>query len=169
MYKDMAAVSLMYCITLGCACIILALFISNVKPTFNFPLPFSIVNKPYFCTMLSRKLIGFGKLFALLLLFSFSASAGTPIDVSQSHNKRTVTLDKAAHSFHNNMLQPQVAHVNSMPEQSVKPILSSYSAFFDTGSTYLPVQPTGRAKLFVQDADRCEGVSRLLFPFHTFW
>ena len=119
--------------------------------------------------MLSRKFIGFGKLFVLLLLISFSASAGTTITVTESHDKQTGMVDKAGHSFHKNMLQPQAAHVSMVPEQSVKPILNSYSAFFYTGSTCLPLHPTGQAKLFIQDEDRCESVSRLLFPFHSFW
>ncbi len=119
--------------------------------------------------MLSRKFIGFGKLFALLLLVSFSASAGTTITVAESHNKRAVMLDKEGFSFHKNMLQPQVVHVSMMPEQSIKPILIGYNAILYPGSTYLPVQPIGRVKLFIQDADRCESVSRLLFPFHSFW
>ncbi|MCF6129306.1 hypothetical protein L1S35_06445 [Flavobacterium sp. AS60] len=119
--------------------------------------------------MSAKKFIGFGLLLSLLLLFSFSVTARTAIAANESSDNRKETFHKADHSFHKNMLQPQVMQVTVMPEHSAKPLAVAYSTLYCSESINLSLQPTRQANVFIQDVNRCESVSRLLFPFHYFW
>lgn len=119
--------------------------------------------------MSTKKFIVFGKMLTLLLLISYSVSAGTTSATNHLQDNPIENLNKAEHSFHKNMLQPQVVHVSMLPEHSVKPVQAAYSDLFYSESNSLLLQPTEQTNLVLQDADRCESVSRLLFPFHSFW
>ncbi|WP_136151309.1 hypothetical protein [Flavobacterium sangjuense] len=116
--------------------------------------------------MSTKKFIGF---VSLLLLFSFSVTARTVITVNESSDNRKETFHKADHSLHKNMLQPQVMQITVLPEHSAKPLPFAYSALCCSESINLSLQPTRQANVFIQDVNRCESVSRLLFPFHYFW
>jgi hypothetical protein len=102
------------------------------------------------------------------LLISSSVSAKSFI-ANEFQDKGKETLHKADHSFHKNMLQTQVMHVSALPEHSAKPLAVAYSTLCYSEITNLSLQPTGQANVFIQDLNRCESVSRLLFPFHYFW
>ncbi len=147
---------------------LLFFYTQHLRQAFNFPLSLSTANKPYFCPMFAKRFIVFGKMLALLLLSSSSVSAKS-FSANEFQDKGTVTLNKAEHSFHKNMLQPQVMHVSALPEHSAKPLPFAFSALFCSESINLSSQPTGQANVFIQDVNRCESVSRLLFPFHNFW
>lgn len=127
------------------------------------------MNKGYFCIMSTKKFLAFGKILALLLLISYSVIAKPTVIPNGLQDQGTVSFNKAEQSFHKNMLQPQVVHVSMMPEHSVKPINTAYGDLFYCDSTCLLLQPTTQTHLILQDANRCESVSRLLFPFHFFW
>ena len=118
--------------------------------------------------MSTKKFILFGKMLALLLLINSTVSAKSFI-ANEFQDKGNVTLNKSEHSFHKNMLQPQVVHVSITSEPSVKPINSGFVALLFNEKTSLVLKPNEQANVILQDADRCESVSRLLFPFHIFW
>lgn len=118
--------------------------------------------------MSAKKFIGFGKLLALLLLISCSVSAKT-FTANEIQKKGTVTLNKAEDSIHKNMLQPQTAYVSISNEHLAKPMSFGYVALFFNEGAVSTLNPIGKTATFLQDADRCESVSRLLFPFHNFW
>lgn len=105
---------------------------------------------------------------ALLLLISSSVSAKSFI-AHDFQDNQTENLNKAAHSFHENMLQPQVVHVSITSEHSGKPVHTALNDLFYSESNHLVLQPLGQTNVVLQDANRCESVSKLLFPFHVFW
>ena len=119
--------------------------------------------------MSKKQYVTFSKLLLLLLLVSVSVAAKTAVPQKQLPKTDTTSLTKTTHSLHHNMLQPQVVHVSVTSEQPVKPVLSDYVAWFYGNSIVLTGQPKAQTRVFLQDADRCESVSRLLFPFHSFW
>ncbi|MGC4041156.1 MAG: hypothetical protein QM710_10315 [Flavobacterium sp.] len=116
-----------------------------------------------------KKFISFGQLLALLLLFGFTAAAKPAVAKNEFHEKGALSLNKIENSFHKNMLQPQVVHVNMVTEDSVKPISSGYAVLFFYENTALSLPLTGQTNQTLQDCNRCESVSKLLFPFHYFW
>lgn len=122
-----------------------------------------------------RKFISFGKLLALLLLISYTAVAKPTVSKNELPEKGALNLSKTEHCHaepveaHKNMLQPQVVHLSTGSEDSVKPITSAYVALPFYGTASFSLQATGQANQILQDADRCESVSKLLFPFHYFW
>lgn len=119
--------------------------------------------------MSTKRFITLGKLLALLLFISYSVSGKVSIATNEFQDTRKVTVDKSEHSFHKNMLQPQVVHVSIMPEHSLKTVQSSYLALLLNDSITLQFEPVGQTQSILQDVNRCESVSRLLFPFHCFW
>lgn len=116
-----------------------------------------------------RKFITFGKLLALLLLISNIAVAKPTIAKNGLPEKGALSLNKTEQAFHKNMLQPQVVHFSTGSEDSVKPITPGYATLFFDGTASFLQQAAGQANQILQDADRCESVSKLLFPFHYFW
>lgn len=118
--------------------------------------------------MSTRKFLAFGKVLVLLLLISCSVHAKAAIDTKFS-TKEIETFNKAESSLHKNMLQTQVVHVTVMHEQPSKPVKGVSGDFPFCDNTYLLLQLPGQTNIVLQDADRCESVSRLLFPFHNFW
>lgn len=119
--------------------------------------------------MSTKRFISFGKLLALLLLIGYSVAAKASIATNEFQDTRKVIVDKAENSFHKNMLQPQVVHVSMTPEHSVKTVHSGYFGLLFSESNPLLLKPFGQTQTILQDMDRCESVSRLLFPFHYFW
>lgn len=118
--------------------------------------------------MSAKKFIGFGTLLALLLLISGSVSAKS-FAANEMQEKGTFTLNQAEDSIHKNMLQPQTVSVGISSEHLAKPIPLGYAALLFNENSFSTVKPIGKTTTFLQDADRCESVSRLLFPFHIFW
>lgn len=118
--------------------------------------------------MSTRRFISFVKLLALLLFVSFSVTAKTDM-VTNEFPQKKVLFGKTEHSFHKNMLQPQVVHVTVATEHSIKPISPVYFGFLSNVNISLVPCSLGRTSSIFQDVDRCESVSRLLFPFHNFW
>lgn len=116
-----------------------------------------------------QQLFCFKLLFLLLCFNASSVKAGTFATNNQSTSERTLTLNKEESAFHKNMLQPQVVHVSAMPEHIVKSVNSGFAVLFYSERKHLLLQPNGQTNVFLQDANRCESVSRLLFPFHYFW
>lgn len=117
-----------------------------------------------------KRFITFGKLLTLLLFISYSVDGKTPVTITyESQVPRQVTVDKVEHSFHKNMLQPQVVHVSMMPEHSLKTVHSGCVGLLYSESITLQLLPVGQTQTILQDVNRCESVSRLLFPFHNFW
>lgn len=116
-----------------------------------------------------RKFIALGKLLSLLLFVSYSVAAKVPIAVNELQDAGKLTFEKTEHSFHENMLQPKVAHVGMTSEHSIKTVNSSYLGLLFSDSITLQLLSVGQTQIILQDVDRCESVSRLLFPFHYFW
>lgn len=119
--------------------------------------------------MSTKRFITFGKLLALLLFISYSVAAKASVFTNEFQDTRKVIVDKAEHYFHKNMLQPQVVHVSMMPEHSLKTVHSGYLGLLFNDSITSLLQPVGQTQTILQDVNRCESVSRLLFPFHNFW
>jgi hypothetical protein len=118
--------------------------------------------------MSTKKFLAFGTLLALLLLTGFSVIAKT-VGNTEFQEQQTKNLNKTAHTFHKNMLQPQVVHITIMPEHSVKPVNPGFGVFFYSDTTLLLLQPTPQVNVILQDENRCESVSHFLFPYHFFW
>lgn len=116
-----------------------------------------------------RKSILFGKLLVLLFLMGNMAAAKPTSAKNGFSAKGSLSLNKTGEALHKNMLQPRAVHVGTTAENTVKPINHGFAAFSFNESTFLILQPSGRAKEILQDANRCESVSKLLFPFHYFW
>ena len=117
--------------------------------------------------MSAKKFIVFGKMLALLLLISGSVSAKAAVTTMDFQNP--ASLNKAGYELHKNMLQPQFVHITASTEHSAKPTLFGYAAALFNENARTAARPTLTPSLFLQDADRCETVSRLLFPYHIFW
>ena len=115
------------------------------------------------------KLLSFAKIFALLLLLSYSVSAKTGNTSVELEKNQPLNLTKSSGNLHQNMLQPQVVHVSILPEHSVKPITSGFGILFVGYQSDLLLRPTAQATEILQDVDRCESVSKFLFPYHFFW
>ncbi len=116
-----------------------------------------------------RKFITFSKILALLLLISTSANAKSTVAKNEFNPKKALNFNKDEQAFHRNMLQPQTAHISVGTEDSVKPINSGYFALLLSENVSSATQYIGHTNEILQDANRCESVSKLLFPFHYFW
>lgn len=119
--------------------------------------------------MSTKKLLTFGKILALLLLISFSVTAKTTFAPNEFQNPKTLDFSKEQTALNNNMLQPQVVHVSVTTEHSVKLTNSSFGVLFYGEKPSVTLRPFGQTNVILQDANRCESVSRLLFPYHLFW
>ena len=119
--------------------------------------------------MFTKKPLTFGKILALLLLISFSVVSKAAVTTNEFQNQRKVSVSATDYSFHKNMLQPQVVHVSMVLEHSAKPLQSGAAVLFYSDIISLPLQPLGQIQVSLQDVNRCESVSKLLFPFHYFW
>lgn len=127
------------------------------------------INKRYFCSMSTKKFFTFGKIVALLLLISYSVAAKPILNVTEFQKQGKTAFNKVENAAHKNMLQPQVVHVTMMPEHTVNPANPSYFASTFTEESSSELSSNGQTTIILQDANRCESVSRLLFPFHIFW
>lgn len=138
-----------------------------INVCFNFPLPFFQAIKFYFYAMSAKKLILLAKILLLFLLTSNPAAAKTAIHNNDVSGKEA--LCKSGHSFHQNMLQPQTVHFSIANEHQLKPVSLGYAALFLQEQLSFAVNPRSKTTTILQDTNRCESVSRLLFPFHNFW
>ncbi len=136
---------------------------------FNFLLPLFLINKAYFCSMLTRKFLTFSKIFTLLLLISGSMAAKSVRTVNEFQQQPKESLNKTESGLHTNMLQPHVIHVNAIPEHLLKQVHSGFGILFFSDTNLLLLQPLLPTKVILQDVNRCESVSQLLFPYHFFW
>src|SRR4051812_16307900 len=121
----------------------------------------------YFCQMPIKKSILFGNLFALLVLISYSVAAKDPGTITEFHQQQ-LSLNKAADSVHENMLQTAIVHISMVSAQPVKAANPGFGILAGSCNVCLLLHPAAPA-IVTQDADRCESVSRLLFPYHIFW
>ena len=112
--------------------------------------------------------IALAKLWLLLLLVSNTAVAGNTAS-TQDLASKPVTIFDASETLHKNMLQPQAMSLRVLSEHTIKPISFGDFVFPATPISATTYQFTKPTVAFSQDADRCESVSRLLFPFHVFW
>lgn len=119
--------------------------------------------------MPKMKFLSFVKILALLLLASCSVVAKNGNAANEFQQHQSLKLNKTADNLHKNMLQPQVVHVSILTEHPVKPIASGLGILFIGFQSHLLLQPTLLANEILQDADRCESVSKFLFPYHFFW
>jgi len=116
-----------------------------------------------------KPLLAFGKLWLLLLLLSNPVAAKTIMADDSAQDAKTVTLLKADEVIHKDGLQPQVPSVRIISEHHAKPINFGYAALSDDDSASLVLGYVGSTQVLLQDANRCESVSRLIFPYHFFW
>lgn len=119
--------------------------------------------------MSTQKFLAFGKMLTLLMLISYSVTAKSVGYTAEFQKNRALTLSKPADSFHKNMLQPQVVHVTMMMEHLGKVVHPIVGILFTGYDTDLLSLPSAQTHVLLQDANRCESVSPLLFPYHFFW
>lgn len=106
----------------------------------------------------------------MLLLFISCSAMAKPIDAQKDFSEKgTLSLNEARHTFHKNMLQPQTLHVTIANEHPVKSISLGYAVLFLQEQTVFAVKARSKTTAILQDENRCESVSKLLFPFHNFW
>lgn len=137
--------------------------------SFNVPLPLLLTNKPYFCPMLTKKYLSFLQLLTLLLLTTYSVAGTSMGTTALVQRPSTENLNDSESDFHRNMLQQQVVHLTAQPEQGGKLLHSGFGILPVSSTHFSAVQPTTSATTILQDVNRCESVSRLLFPYHFFW
>lgn len=118
--------------------------------------------------MAVKQLLAFGKLL-LLLLLSNPVAAKTVMANKDCQESKVVTVFEADDVVHKDGLQPQAPSVRVISEHHAKPISFGYTALFYDGSVSLVLGYVGSTQVLLQDANRCESVSRFLFPYHFFW
>ncbi|MGL2966693.1 hypothetical protein [Flavobacterium sp. XGLA_31] len=117
----------------------------------------------------TKRFLAWGKIGVLLLLWSTMAVAKTVVPGSLAPETKALTLVKGKPVLAKELLQPQVLLVRVGVEHAAKPMPSGDVVL--TGSLILSraVHYSGTATTVLQDVDRCESVSRYLFPYHFFW
>ncbi len=119
--------------------------------------------------MSAKKILILGKVWLLLLLFS-NILAAKPVLDTEIKSTQEVSLFKAGHSFTKDILQPQgLSTARLASEQVAKPMPFGYAVLQYDEITRLVLGYVGTTTTVLQDTNRCESVSRLLFPFHFFW
>lgn len=119
--------------------------------------------------MLAKRFLAWGKVWVLLLLFSNLVVAKSAVVIAPNTSKE-VSLFKAGHSFAKDLLQPQALSTAGIAsEHAAKPMPFGYAALAYDENTRLVLGFVGTTTVVLQDTNRCESVSRLLFPFHIFW
>jgi hypothetical protein len=118
---------------------------------------------------IKQKLFCFKLLCLLLCLNTASVEARTFTTNISSESNRALTLEKEQSVFHKNILQPQVVQFVAIQKHTVKPINLGCSILFSGEKMQFSLQKTGQTNTILQDANRCESVSRFLFPYHFFW
>jgi len=119
--------------------------------------------------MLAKRFLALGKIGVLLLLFSNLAVANSAMVITPETAKE-VSLFKAGHSFTKDLLQPQgLSTAGATSEHAAKPMPFGFAVLEYAASTRLVLGYVGTTTVILQDANRCESVSRLLFPYHIFW
>ncbi len=118
--------------------------------------------------MSKKQFLALGKLWLLLLLLSNSVAAKTAL-VDNVQDSKSVLLFNAENVVHKDGLQPQVPSVRIISEHQAKPISFGFAALSYADSIRLVLGYVGPTQVLLQDANRCESVSRFLFPYHFFW
>ncbi|TBX69140.1 hypothetical protein EZL74_07105 [Flavobacterium silvisoli] len=119
--------------------------------------------------MSAKKILLLGIVWLLLLLFSNLTVANTAMVIAPKGSKE-VSLFKAGHSFTKDLLQPQgLSTARLTSEQVAKPMPFGYTVLQYDEITRLVLGFLGTTTAVLQDTNRCESVSRLLFPYHFFW
>src|SRR6478672_6919604 len=119
--------------------------------------------------MMTRKLLSYVQLLTLLLLTGYSVAGKSVSTTSDFKPHTSERFNTSESDFHRNMLQTQVVHITALPDTGGKLLVSGFGMLpFSTPGLVaaVPFTPTTN---FLQDVDRCESVSRLLFPYHFFW
>jgi hypothetical protein len=119
--------------------------------------------------MLTKKFLTFIWLLTLLLLSGYPVAANSAWNTNEFQGQPYESLNKNESGFHKNMLQPQVVHVNAAQEHLVKLVNPVVCTLCFSNNDLLLLQPPTQTKIILQDVDRCESVSKLLFPYHFFW
>ena len=118
--------------------------------------------------MLAKQFIVLGKLW-VLLLFGNLALANMVLPIDKVQQCKTVTLFETEDSIHKEGLQPQIPSVRILTEHQSKPISFGYPELIYEVNVDLVKGFTGLTQVLIQDANRCESVSRFLFSYHFFW
>ncbi len=107
------------------------------------------------------------KLLILLLLgYPVAGISAVPPD-GKTH--QTESLYTSRQHLHQDLLQPQVIHINVATDHLVKLSNPGFALLFFQNHGFLPFLSLEPAKTILQDTDHCENVSKLLFPYHFFW
>ena len=118
--------------------------------------------------MSAKQILVLGRLW-VLLLFSNGAIANTLMPFEYNQDSKAVTLYQTEDAIHKDSLQPQVPSVRILSEHQAKPLSLGYPVSEYNESTSLVLGYVGPTQVLLQDANRCESVSRFLFPYHFFW
>lgn len=118
--------------------------------------------------MSAKQFIVLGKLWVLLLLGN-GPFANTVMSFDKAQQSKAVTLFEAEDTLHKEGLQPQIPSVRIISEHQAKPISFGYPELAYEVNIGLALGFTGPTQVLLQDANRCESVSRFLFPYHFFW
>lgn len=120
--------------------------------------------------MYKKQFLVFGKLWLLLLLFCQPIEAKVRCGIEQRQNLETASLFKTENLLHEDMLQTQAMSLRVASEHSVKAFSFGYATLPYSEKGYpVYLEFSGTAIVFIQDENRCESVSCLLFPYHFFW
>lgn len=118
--------------------------------------------------MSAKQYIVLGKLWVLLLLsngaFAYNVLPFDPVPCSKA-----VSVFETEDTLHKEGLQPQIPSVRIISEHQAKPIVLGYNAIYYEVRVGLALGYAGTTQVLLQDANRCESVSRFLFPYHFFW
>ena len=114
-----------------------------------------------------KPILALGKLWLLFLLVSNPVAART-IAACSDQDSKTETFFKAGDSVHKDGLQPQAPSVRIISEQHAKPLSLGWPVT-EYENACLVLGYTGNTVFLLQDVNRCESVSRFLFPYHIFW
>ncbi|WP_162126107.1 hypothetical protein [Flavobacterium phycosphaerae] len=119
--------------------------------------------------MFAKRFIALVKIGVLLLLVSNFAVAKTVGPISDAQETKTVMLVKGKHALTKELLQPQVLTVRTGVEPTAKPMPAGYVAITSDDELTLAINAVGTTTILLQDVNRCQSVSLLLFPYHIFW
>ena len=116
-----------------------------------------------------KQLLTFGKLWLLLLLMSNSVVAKTVMPNQICQDAKAVALYKADGVVHKDGLQPKTLSFRIISEHHAKPIGFGYAPVSYAAAVCIVLCHVGPTQVLLQDVNRCESVSRFLFPYHFFW
>lgn len=115
-----------------------------------------------------KQFIVLGKLW-VLLLFGNGAFANIVLPCNDISVSIAVAVFETEDSLHKEGLQPQIPSIRIISEHQAKPVVFGYFALSYETNVSLVLGYSGPTQVLLQDANRCESVSRFLFPHHFFW